>query len=255
MTVIAGIICRDGIVVASDSQESDAEQMKRLGVRKIYDTKVFGFNDVEIVVAGTGSSAYIARAAELIKQNGYAPHFIFPREVADIAEKSLGQMKQRYGEDLDVELLLAVWCKNTPQTDVEGDRPPAIGLYNVYPPEEKEILGVAEPVSDYSALGSGGLFARYLLNRFHGENGPTQNLSINAAVREAVYVVEEAKKVDLYCGGETHVAVIRPNKPVEIKSRDEIKRIVSQLDGADKTIKQNQQEMMARKITIEKSRK
>src|SRR5438132_1009602 len=99
MTVIVGILCRDGIVVASDSQESDNEQMKRLGVRKIYDTSAFGFNDVEIIVAGTGSSAYIARAAELIKEKGFAPYFTVPRHVADIAENSMGQMKQRYGDD------------------------------------------------------------------------------------------------------------------------------------------------------------
>src|SRR5579864_7377589 len=87
MTVIVGLVCKDGLVIASDSQESDDDLgMKRLDVTKVYDTKYFGFTDAEIVVAGTGASAHIARAVELITENGFAPHFTTPRTVADIVE-------------------------------------------------------------------------------------------------------------------------------------------------------------------------
>jgi hypothetical protein len=62
MTVIVGLLCREGLVIASDSQESDDDNgMKRLDVKKVYDTDHFGFEDAEIVVAGTGASAHIAR--------------------------------------------------------------------------------------------------------------------------------------------------------------------------------------------------
>jgi 20S proteasome alpha/beta subunit len=211
MTVIVGLICQDGIVIASDSQESEDDLgMKRLDVIKVYDTKSFGFIDAEIVVAGTGASAHIARAVELITENGFAPHFTTPRTVADIIEDSMGQMKDRYGDDLELELMAAVYCKNCPQDE---DRPISpIALYSVYPAGEDEKVGVAEPVTDYSAMGSGGLFARYLLNRLHDEDHPTKDLTMDAAIREAVYVIDEVTKVDLWCGGPTQLFCIRKEK-------------------------------------------
>jgi len=99
MTVIVGLLCSDGLVIASDSQEGD-EDLKRLDVKKVYDTGHFGFKDAEVVVAGTGTSAYIARVAELIGENGFASYPKTPRMVADIVEDSMGQMKKRYGDDL-----------------------------------------------------------------------------------------------------------------------------------------------------------
>src|SRR2546422_1005592 len=39
MTVIVGLVCKDGLVIAADTQESDEEDgMKRLDVKKIYDS-------------------------------------------------------------------------------------------------------------------------------------------------------------------------------------------------------------------------
>jgi 20S proteasome alpha/beta subunit len=248
MTVIVGLVYRDGIIIASDSQESDDDiGMKRLDVRKVYDTDHFNFTDAEIVVAGTGASAHIARAAELIAENGYAPHFTTPRSVADIVENSMGQMKERYGEELELELLVGVYCSNCPSDDDPPISP--IGLFSVYPADENEKVGVAEPVSDYAAMGSGGLFARYLLNRLHDDEHPTTNLDMSAAIREAVYVIEEVTKVDLWCGGPTQLFCIRKVENgqgyvLERKKPQEIKRIVSDLATKDTDVKQKQRQIL-----------
>jgi hypothetical protein len=43
MTVIVGLLCRHGLAITSDSQESDEDLgVKRLNVRKVYDTSHFG---------------------------------------------------------------------------------------------------------------------------------------------------------------------------------------------------------------------
>jgi 20S proteasome alpha/beta subunit len=241
MSIIVGIVCKEGIIIASDSQESNNE-MKRSGIRKIYDTDVFGFTDVEIVIAGVGDFAYISRAVELIKENGFTPHFKKPRDIADIAEQAIGEMRDRYGRDLNLALLLGVWCKYIPGTDKRSSHP--FGLYNIFPPEEEELIGIAESVTGYSALGTGGSFARYLFDRFHNGNNPTINLTMDAAVREAVYVIEEVKKVDLYCSGETYVACIRQGKGVEHRSQKDIRQIVADLEKKDLTIKRHQRERM-----------
>jgi 20S proteasome alpha/beta subunit len=242
MTVIVGLLCKDGIVVASDSQESDDNLgMKRLDVTKVYDTDSFGFTDAEIVVAGTGASAHIARAVELIAENGFAPHFTTPRSVADVIENSMGQMKTRYGDDLELELMAAVYCKNCPQ-DEDRDIP-AIALYSVFPADENETVGVAEPITDYSAMGSGGLFARYLLNRLHDEDHPTKALSVDDAIREAVYVIDEVTKVDLWCGGPTQLFYIRKDGDrykMERKKPKELKQISLDIAANDVEIKNRQ---------------
>jgi hypothetical protein len=134
-------------------------------------------------------------AAELIEEKGYAPHFTTPRSLATIVEDAMGDMAQRYGggeDGLDLELLVGVYCKECPQTDDPPMSP--MGLYGVFPPDEDENVGVAEPMTDYAAMGTGGLFARYLLNRLHDEDHPTRDLTMDAAIHEAVYVIEEAKK-------------------------------------------------------------
>jgi 20S proteasome alpha/beta subunit len=251
MTVIVGLLCEDGIVVASDSQESDEGMgMKRLDVTKIYDTGRFGFDDAEIVLGGTGSAALIARAAELIEEKGFAPHFTTPRSVATIVEDAIGEMGERYGggeDGLDLELLVGVFCKNCPKAEDEKSRISPVGLYSVYPPEEDQKVGVAEAVTDYTAMGTGGLFARYLLNRLHDEEHPTTKLSMEVAIREAVYVIEEVKKVDLWCGGPTQLLCITRSGDeyvLEKKKPAEIKQIADDLAADDATVKNRQREIL-----------
>lgn len=243
MTVLVGILCRDGIVAASDSQESDDEEgLKRLDVRKLYDTSAFGFNDVEIIVGGTGMSAHMMRLVEVFKEEGYAPIWTQPREVADVAEKSIGRMKARYEADLDLEILLGVWCKTPP---VDEDAPPRLALYNVLSPDAPGSVGVAEAVPDYTALGSGGPFARYLFQRFHDEGHPPTKLPMSSAILEAVYAVEEVKKISLHCGGDTQLVCITNDGKLKRHTRDEIAAIVSQLDAMDRNIKRRQRGAMA----------
>ncbi len=91
MTVLVGIRFKDGLVIASESQESDG-YMKRLDVKKIYGNDTFGFTDAKAIVAGTGDSAHIQRLVEAIHQNGWQPIFTKPRDIADVAEKSMKQM-------------------------------------------------------------------------------------------------------------------------------------------------------------------
>jgi len=246
MTVIVGLICKDGLVIGADTQESDEEEgMKRLDVKKIYDTDEFDFEDIEIVVAGTGLSAHIARAAEIINELGFAPRLTTPRSVADVAEDALGRMKSRYNEpdsDMELQLLVGTYCKVKLTGD---DAPPQLGLYNIVPPSEEEKIGVAERVIDYATIGSGGLFARYLLNRLHDETHPTTALTLDAAIREVVYVISEAIKVDLWCGGEIQIAYLKNDGYRDWVSSDAIKETLVELNKADSGIKRRQQAMIS----------
>jgi hypothetical protein len=227
-------------------------------VTKVYDTGHFGFENAEIIVAGTGASAYIARAAELIKEKGLAPQLASPRSLATVVEDAIGEMAERYGggeDGLDLELLVGVYCKDCRGTANSPLLP--IGLYSVYPPGEDENVGVAESVADYAAMGTGGLFARYLLNRLHDEDHPTKNLPMDAAIHEAVYVIEEVTKVDLYCGGPTQLLCIEKNADgyiLDRKKPKEIREIISDLAAKDVDIKKKQREVFAKSSPPARSR-
>ncbi len=101
-------------------------------------------------------------------------------------------------------------------------------------------------VNHYSGLGTGVPFARYMLNRLHnGESNSTQDMTLEEAVKEAVYVIEEVKKVQLHCGGETHVVCIRQNGRVQHRKQNEIKGIIRELESADLEINKRQRKMMS----------
>jgi len=250
VTVIVGLVCKDGLVIASDSQESDNNAgLKRLDVKKVYDTTNFVLSggDIELVVAGTGSSAYISRVAELVDENVFAPRFSMPRQVADVVEDALGKMKDRYGADLDLEVLVGVYCKDSPKHgDEEKELPSPIGLYSISAPEKRERVGVAEAIQDYSAMGSGGLFAHYLLNRLHDDENPLSELTMEAAVNEAIWVVSEVVKVDLWCGGDIQVACIRKagdGYTLERKRSADIRKCAIDLADTDTKIKRSHRRM------------
>ncbi len=252
MTVIVGLLCKDGLVIASDSEESDEDQgLKRLDVKKVYDTANFDLEegDIELIVAGTGSSAYISRVAELVNENVFAPRFSMPRQVADVVEDALGRMKERYGAGLDLEVLVGVYCKDAPKHgDETKELPSPIGLYSISAPERNEKVGVAEAIRDYAAMGSGGLFAHYLLNRLHDEDNPVSALTMEAAVNEAIWVISEVVKVDLWCGGDIQVACLKTKGDtylLERKRPNDIKVIARDLAETDQKIKASQRKMFS----------
>ena len=279
MTVIVGLLCSEGIVIASDGQESDEETgLKRLDVKKVFDTTFFDLDqgDIELVVAGTGSSAHIARVAELIDEKVFGPRFSLPRQVANVTEDALGDMKKRYGADLDLEVLVGAYCKDAPKHGDEAKKLPSpVGLYRILAPSKEERVGVAESVMDYAALGTGGAFAHYLLHRLHDEDNPVKALTMEAAIREAIYAVSEAMKVDLWCGGDIQVACIQrrdnpnqgraENKTDENEDErteydlrrlrpEEIRDVLATLTTADKEIKKNQREMLGGRNRIASGR-
>ena len=98
-------------------------------------------------------------------------------------------------------------------------------LYTVY------TDGVAGREEGYASLGSGSAFAEYLLSRLYRDD-----LTTDEAVRVAVYVVEEVKKVDVHCGGPTQVVVVKKSG-VDRKSPTDIRRIVQYLEEFDNQIK------------------
>lgn len=231
MTIIVGIVCREGVIIASDSQAGSFRgvHVKRLDYTKIYD---FIFDGTSIAVTGAGETPFIARAIELLEEMAKEAKFHKTRDVADLAENVMTGITRRYIVERDKEL---GYTKSTDadRTRSQEDRSLAFSLivgvccggepciYTVYPD------GVAERGEKYASLGSGSAFAEYLLARLYRDD-----LTLEQAVRVAVYVVEEVKKVDLHCGGPTQIVAVQCGK-VERKTEAALRRILIDLEAAD----------------------
>lgn len=238
MTIIVGVLCKDGVVIASDSQAGSWKgvDVKRLDYTKVYDLSLDG---ALAAVTGAGVSPFITRAIEMLKERTKEKKFHTPREVADIAESVMAELHKRYVVDRSRELGYTkspsqrkIFPKVGAQWQGQDD---SLGfalmlgmccgndscIYTVYSD------GVAERDERYASLGSGSAFAEYLLARLYRDD-----LTLEEAIKVAVYVVEEVKKVDPYCGGPTRVVAISKSG-IERKDDKTLRSILKDVEDAD----------------------
>jgi len=239
MTIIAGLLSPEGVVLASDSQAGSFRgvSVKRLDYTKIYS---FEFDGATVIVTGAGETPFITRAVEIIEEKASETKFHSPRELADMTEDAMNEIMKRYQVERYRQVMGS--AGRAPNADEEGSPfPPmpnfalmlgvtcggASALYDVYPD------GVAGRAEGYTSTGSGSAFAEYLLSRLYRDD-----LALDEAVRIAVYVIEEVKKIDLHCGGITQVATITSGGKIARKTEEEVRSIVKYLDKYDSALRE-----------------
>jgi 20S proteasome alpha/beta subunit len=233
MTIIVGIEYSGGILIASDSQATAQRgaPFKRVAIKLRTLQSTVGRTATRIIMAGSGSDPYISRAAELMQNQCGQRQFGSPRMVAECLEDAVTELYKRYvvsraaklgtevGEEtLDVAFMLGVHC--------EGVANEPRSLYIVYP------NGVAERELGYATIGSGAPYAEYLLARLYRES-----MALDFAVKTAVYVIEEVKKIDPYCGGQTHVAILTDTGFLQYEDA-QINQLATALANQDAQVKQ-----------------
>jgi 20S proteasome alpha/beta subunit len=238
MTIITGLICKEGIVIASDSQAGSFKgvHVKRLDYTKIYDFKV---NGTSIVATGSGDTPFITRAIEILEDKTKEGKFHKPREVADVAESVMNEVSKRYIFDRGKELGFSKSPSNPILPQLQEERTLGFALMLGVCCEEKTAIytvypdGVAEKAEEYASLGSGSAFAEYLLPRLYRED-----LTLDEATRVCVYVVEEVKKVDVHCGGPTQAVALGCTRGVSRKTEKEMRTILEDIKQADDAAKE-----------------
>lgn len=218
MTIIVGVKCNDGIVIGSDSQASVSKgvPIKRPEYAKIFDIKID--SNKCALLTGAGTVAYITRASEEMSKKCKDKLINNPREFADACEDVVNFIFKRYVVDKANKLGINSsknLKKSKSKIKWQGDifSPPSfilfsgimikknnkteLGLYTIHPD------GVAENIGDYDAIGSGAAIAEYILSRLWHKN-----LKIGEAIKLVIYVIEEVKKIDPYCGGLTRISLL-----------------------------------------------
>jgi 20S proteasome alpha/beta subunit len=200
VTLIVGIICKDGIVVASDSQTTwgsgkswNADKMAEL-------VHPYG----KAVVAGSGavitSSNIIKHLTQLAIDRTIFDQMELPGIAANAVRAVRNELrKQQFDctseefqsfieqEELDCELMIAHYTNTTPRLDTISL---SIGLPN-------------RANHFFEAVGSGSDLATYLLTDLCSPNMESTTASVIA-----VHVVEIVKRHDPYCGGPTKVGIL-----------------------------------------------
>jgi 20S proteasome alpha/beta subunit len=236
MTIIVGIICKEGLVIGSDSQASSFRgvQVKRSDYTKISE---FGVNDdLNLVVSGAGVGAFISKFIDKLRESCNSTKIKTTNQVADMAEDVMIEMQKRYvvekaeklGFTKKVKMQETLRKSQLPEvpgfvimigiTEKNGQNPT---IYTVTPE------GIAERAEKFDSTGSGSAYAEYLLAKFH-----QLDMTIGQAINLGVYVIEEVKKIDPNCGGATQIVAI-DKKGIRRLQSEEIKAIVDEISKID----------------------
>jgi hypothetical protein len=196
VTVALGLLCKDGIVLCADSQET-------LTFSKFNRPKVFELNTsnpvVKVVLAGAGEA-------------------VFLDALKDKLETCVGLA----GFDLDVvqsemEATIAGYCERIWRIYGDHrDRPEAQLLIGIRAVSHLALLHCDGPkvrrVLDYESIGFGGDFSAYHLKRLFNPY-----MSVGEACPLAVHVLEVVKNNVDYCGGPSQVYVLPISGEVQHK--------------------------------------
>jgi 20S proteasome alpha/beta subunit len=202
VTLIIGIICKDGIVLAADSQTTKGAA-RQLGTNKI---RVVEFGNGKAIVAESGSASLSARAIEVFQRKAAGRKIEDDSTIAKAAEESVREIRssltslhpncnfpdrwqQFFNEDINYfELMLAYYFEGKPH------------LYKLNP-----LWCIPVPATaHFMTSGIAGDLANYVLQEYANPGMESELASVVAikAVEDAIEYVEG-------CGGPPRVALIR----------------------------------------------
>ncbi len=248
MTIIVGIECSDSIVLASDSQTTDAVgTSKRCDSFKIASANFKQsinsdrFGEQTILIAQSGDAVLTSRWIELLTEIAKERTIDDRRSPAQCAEDALRKLK----EDIIQPLLPA---SAEERKKIFDSYSPSLMLAFFFDGQSNLFtidfsLGIANRRHKYALMGCGSTVGEFILSQFDN----TSRMQTAMALTVAVYVVEEVKKVDAFCGGTTRLAYIAP-PVVTVIGEIPVQEIVAELTKVRKGIQNDLSQKMLNTI-------
>jgi hypothetical protein len=188
MTIAAGYVCPEGVVLCADTEELRGEYKFRTP-KLIVLPESEDATRIKVVFAGAGDGYFIDKlVAEMWKAALHSSGGI--DQAVDAMEDAILRIHQKFwpvypaAERPQADLLFAAL--------VGGE----IRLYKATGPIVNEVEG-------YELTGIGDVLARYIAARTYKDN-----LSLQEAAVLATYTLEQAKEYVDGCGGESHVVLL-----------------------------------------------
>lgn len=216
MTLGIGIRCKDGIVIASDSQ---VEFGRGVSVKRVNANKIYKIND-RLAVVGAGKMAAIEKAIDTISESIKDKERKEGRELElgeqeDIMEKAITALHKEYNLDRSDFLGRREEDFFDATLIVGGMNKTGQFYLSVIHPE-----GLVERTRDYGTIGMGAAFAELLLKNFY-----SPNIKVEEGVRIALYVIKEVEEVNPDVGGPINVSLFTPRGYKEIAPKERVKII------------------------------
>jgi 20S proteasome alpha/beta subunit len=238
VTIIIGFSCKKCIVLAADSQTTFLSSLG--ATRRNNSTKIsrIQFENGSVLVAQAGDVTMSTRAMEIMAVLAQGKPINDYRTVADAAQLAIRQLKQELRQqngDCSMEELREI---------IEAqDLHFSLMIAHYFQKEKPLIFSVDFRVGiaclqneDFAAIGSGSAIAGYVLGWFD-----LPNMDVSQAALTALYVIEEVKKVDPYCGGLTRLAIASPTESAATESKvypeGKLLRWIPELQRIDTEIK------------------
>jgi 20S proteasome alpha/beta subunit len=201
LTIIIGLKCEDGVVIASDSQQ---EFGRGVSVKRLNTGKIYLIGD-RFAFAGAGVSAHIEKAVDAIDmgikegKKHKAGADLSEDECVSAMERSMLAIYKVYnierakflGDPKEKEFfspILIVGCVEAANGQTKGK----LGNHCLFIVHSE---GVVEKISDYATAGSGAAYAE-----LHLKNSYVKGMKVQEATALAYYVIEEVKSIDVNCG-------------------------------------------------------
>ncbi len=212
MTLVVGVVCKEGIVIGSDSQTTMGSELKRINRPS---PKVLKLDNECIVFAGAGDVSVLQEVEEkvnvLLKDNKDKGLEYFKNNIDDtifmIMKKHVRKHDEVFGH-----------YKNMPTGEF------VFGSCKSNPPMLCHFVmdGSSERVYDYVAVGSGMPYAEVLLKDSYRDN-----LSLEDSKYLVYSVIRDTEDVDNFVGGDIHIKVIKLDGSIKTISEGEISALES----------------------------
>lgn len=207
MTLIVGIICKDGIVIGSDSQSTNSDMMARTDATKIYEIALS--DKSRGLVATAGSVEWSLQVIEIMEELAKSATLSRARAFADLAEEANTRIKQRERRPLrrSSRDLATHFAENRCVLMIANYYEGAPYLYTL--PSDGLVSPTLLTKQLYASIGNSYALANYLLRKFDIANMMTGTASVVAA-----YVVNEVIQAkDSSCDHPIQLAMVGPKAP------------------------------------------
>jgi len=207
MSVIVGIECRNGVVVAADTQIAENVReveawLKQTSRRKL--REVLSLEQIKVVLGACGPAPLAEKLLSLcedaIRRVERHPSF---DDVVEACESSMARVQERWNQVAhrdSLSLLAGV--------HVHSSANPETHLVTV------DSQGIASHADGYASIGNGKVYAQYILGRLWAEDVDT-----DVAALISVYCIHEVQRINPAVDGEPVVKVIGDGR---IPSRSEL---------------------------------
>jgi hypothetical protein len=201
VTLIIGIICKDGIVIASESQSTDEGRIKHCNTQKIFNIRLS--DQSSALIAGAGSTDLVAETAKAMERIAKDKRLNDYRAIGDIAAQACRETRENQER----------WFCGTPAELKEHLSGNSFWLMIAHFYKKQPYVFILEsgkrsvvwPRSQsYFILGNSEVVADYILRRFS-----FSEMGIIDTTIAAIYTVNEVCGIDSTCSGKIQAGTIQ----------------------------------------------